>query len=156
MSRRSVVFALGSFVAWPGACVLAEAVAWWLGHSFLPTIESLTGPWCHHDPSRTLAVGPSLLPVCARCTGLYGGLVVGPVLGLALPSQGRALAWVAALAMAPMLVGLAAGLAEALGLLSTGNTTRLVLGLMLTTGPAAMGMVGARVLAWALTEASGR
>ncbi len=130
--------------------MVVEAIAWSLGHPVLPTLEGLTGDWCHHNPARTLSLGSSLLPVCARCTGLFGGLVVGPLLGATLPYRGRALAWVAALAMAPAAVGLAAAIAEALGLLSTGNSMRLLLGLLLTVGPAALGIVGARVLADAL------
>jgi uncharacterized membrane protein len=134
--------------------VAGEAFAWSLGHPALPAIEALTGPWCHHDPTRTLSVAGTLLPVCARCTGLYGGLVLGPLIGAALPYRGRALAWVAGLAMAPVVVGLLAALAEAVGAVSTGNTTRLFLGLMLTLGPAALGIVGSRVLAHALAGAA--
>lgn len=130
--------------------MVAEAIAWSLGHPALPTLEGLTGDWCHHDPTRTLSLGSALLPVCARCTGLYSGLVAGPLLGAALPTRGRILAWVAALAMVPVAIGLAAAIAEALGLLSTGNATRLLLGLLLTAGPAALGIVGARILADAL------
>lgn len=130
--------------------VAAEAIAWSLGHPALPALEGLTGEWCHHDPARTLSLGSALLPVCARCTGLYGGLVLGPVLGATLPYRGRVLLWVTGLAMAPVAVGLTAAFAEAVGLLATANGSRLLLGLLLTTGPAALGVVGARILADAL------
>jgi uncharacterized membrane protein len=151
--RAPLVVALGSLVALPGALVLAEAIGWTLGHPALPAIEAVTGDWCHHDPARTLTVGGRLLPVCARCTGLYAGLALGPALGLLLPWQGRALARVAVFATTPALVALGAAFAEALGLLSTSNVPRLLLGLMLTTGPSALGIVGSRILAQALAEA---
>lgn len=126
-------------------------MAWFLGHPALPAIEGATGSWCHHDPARTLHWGAEPLPVCARCTGLYAGLVLGPLVGLVLPWQGKVLLRVAGLAMIPMAVGLLAAIAEALGLLSTANPTRLFLGLCLTMGPAALGIVGARILGETLT-----
>ena len=86
-----------------------------------------------------------LLPVCARCTGLYVGLAVGPILGVFLPREHRSVGAVAALACVPAALGLVAAIAEAAGLISTGNLTRLLLGLTLTTGPAALGMLGARI-----------
>jgi len=133
-------------VALPGLLVGAETAAWALGHPALPMIEEATGAWCHHDPARTLHWGAEPLPVCARCTGLYAGLGLGPALGLLLPWRGRVLLPVTALATIPMGIGLLAAVAEALGLLSTANPTRLFLGLCLTMGPAALGIVGARIL----------
>jgi uncharacterized membrane protein len=141
---------VGVLVALPGAFVVAELLAWLMGAPMLPHIERFTGPWCHYDPARTLRVSGTLLPVCARCTGLYAGLVLGPLLGLLLPRDGAVLLRVVGAALAPVGVGLGAALLEALGLVATGNVARLVLGLLLTTGPAALAMVGAGVLADAL------
>ncbi|MDW8034714.1 MAG: DUF2085 domain-containing protein [Nitrososphaerota archaeon] len=35
---------------------------------------------CHQNPNRTLWIGGNYLPVCARCTGAYLGLLLGYVL----------------------------------------------------------------------------
>ncbi|MEM2571437.1 MAG: DUF2085 domain-containing protein, partial [Thermoproteota archaeon] len=35
---------------------------------------------CHQKPDRTLCIGGSYLPVCARCTGAYLGFLLGYVL----------------------------------------------------------------------------
>ena len=148
--RVSATPPLLAAVVLPGLLVSVEAIAWSLGHPLLPAIEAVTGDWCHHDPARTLSVGQALLPVCSRCTGLYAGLALGPAIGAFLPWQGKVLLRVVGLALIPLAVGLLAAFAEALGLLSTANPTRLFLGLCLTTGPMALGVVGARILGDAL------
>lgn len=38
---------------------------------------------CHQDPARSFAAAGMPLPVCARCTGLYAGAVIGAVAALA-------------------------------------------------------------------------
>lgn len=32
---------------------------------------------CHQDPARSLVVAGALLPICARCTGIYLGFLAG-------------------------------------------------------------------------------
>jgi len=144
-----------AFVALPGLLVVAEALAWALGHPVLPAVETITGAWCHHDPTRAVSIGHRLLPVCARCTGMYGGLVVGVPLGALLPWKGRVLLPLLLLAAGTMTLGLGAAVAEALGVVQTTNGTRVALGLLLTTGPAALGIVGSRILGQALADATG-
>ena len=145
---------LGGLVALPGMLVLAELLAWGVGQPLLPTLERLTGDWCHHDPARTLRIGEHPLPVCARCTGLYAGLVLGPPIGWLLPRQGPRLVQVVALALAPMVMALGAAVLEAAGTLATSNPVRLGLGALLTVGPMALGSVGARILCDVWTEAA--
>jgi hypothetical protein len=37
---------------------------------------------CHQDPARSFATAGIQVPVCARCTGLYAGAVLGALLAL--------------------------------------------------------------------------
>lgn len=32
--------------------------------------------FCHRSPERTFKIGNRYFPVCARCTGIYGGILV--------------------------------------------------------------------------------
>ena len=56
--------------------VLGEMLSHLLGfRSGVPTLEGWIGPICHHMPERTLSLRGAL-PVCARCSGLYLGLIL--------------------------------------------------------------------------------
>jgi uncharacterized membrane protein len=142
-----VLAALVGLVALPGGLVVIEALAWMAGAPLLAAVERALGPVCHHDPARTLGVAGSLLPVCARCSGLYLGLVVGPAVGWWLPWRGRPLVWAVGLSALSVVLGLGAAVAEAVGWVSTSNEVRVVLGLCLSVGPVALGVVGARLVA---------
>ena len=47
----------------------------------LTPLATLADAWfgfqCHRDPSRALGFGSTVLPVCARCFGIYAGLALG-------------------------------------------------------------------------------
>ena len=77
---------------------------------------------CHQDPARCWHLGAFPVAVCARCLGLYAGVVAGPLVRLRV--QGRwpllALAWLA-IPGGPMVrfaAGLAAGFCLAAWLLT--------------------------------------
>ena len=40
-------------------------------------LEAWFGFQCHRDPERALTIGRLVLPVCARCFGIYAGLGLG-------------------------------------------------------------------------------
>jgi uncharacterized membrane protein len=124
----------------------AEALAFVLGIDGLVALtERLGSPVCHHDPQRTLRLG-RLLPVCARCTGLYLGVALGGPAGVWLgahrPWLGRAMGT----ALVCLAIGLVAAVAEALGWIATGNATRLALGLLLGVAVPLVAGLGARVM----------
>jgi len=52
----------------------------------VPGIGALGRAWfaltCHRMPERSFALEGMTFPVCARCTGIYGGLLAGTVLPL--------------------------------------------------------------------------
>jgi uncharacterized membrane protein len=62
-----------------------------VGLVFAPAAETMLGsagqlaaasrlafrPFCHQDPARSIALAGAVLPVCARCTGIYLGAWLG-------------------------------------------------------------------------------
>jgi uncharacterized membrane protein len=128
----------------PAAALLVAMVAHGAGLDPVGVVEAIGGPICHHDPARTLAIGGELLPVCARCTGLYAGAALGGVVGL-----GWRLNRVGALAFAATALtglGFVAAVAEAAGWLATANGPRVVLGAALGVGVPGMCTFGGRLL----------
>lgn len=93
---------------------------------------------CHQDPERTLALGGQLFPVCARCTGLYLGLLGGALSPGAVTSRQR---WLAALAAGAALLALDVG-TQALGLRVASLGTRLATGLLLAYPAARLAVAG--------------
>ena len=140
-----MVWVLVAILAVAPLAVVVEGVAFSLERPGLVALIERAGPICHHIPERTLVADGRPLPVCARCTGLYLGTALGGLLGYAV---GRRRWLAASLASAGVLaaIGGLAGVAEALGLVSTSNAARVVLGLPLGLGPMMVGGLGIRVL----------
>lgn len=83
-ARTSIHMAVSAVIMW-------EVLSWTLGlsASVVPFLESSFAPICHHEVARTLRLGSSYGPVCARCTGLWlGWLSVVPLLRRRAPCQG--------------------------------------------------------------------
>ena len=91
------LYVAGSFVA-PLLETAGRAGGGWL--------QLLYAPMCHQDPERSLAVAEGHQSVCARCSGLYLGGVVGLLVAawLALTPRRRPQPLWLALAAAPTLV----------------------------------------------------
>jgi uncharacterized membrane protein len=133
----------------PAGLIVTESVFTAIGQPRLTrNFENIIGSTlCHHLPSRTISVGTTLMPVCARCTGLYLGFAFGTLLGLVWPIRNLAGTHVLMMLLAAggaIAVGSAA--LEGLRFLSTSNTTRLFLGLPLGLAPSMAMLLGARSL----------
>ena len=144
---------------WTYGLVLAVAAAL-AGMVFLPVAEAALGGVgagsalarlafarvCHQDPARSLVIAGALLPVCARCAGVYLGFFLGfgGRLLLRSPGRDRPLPRLAmALGFAPLCLD---GALNAAGLILTPPGLRLVTGLI-------FGIVAARALWPALLDA---
>jgi uncharacterized membrane protein len=109
-----------------------------------PAIENLAGgigifsviarlafhPFCHQDPARSLVIAGALLPVCARCTGIYLGFLAGWSLRMFKrgPTRDRRLPAVFLLTgIAPLVID---GFANWVGIFNTPPAARLVTGLL--------------------------
>jgi uncharacterized membrane protein len=98
----------------PGSAVAEGLDAWFSFH-------------CHQAPDRTLRIAGNLLPVCARCTGLYVGLFLGALLQRPRGSQ-RSWGAVLGAATALLFVDVAT---QAAGLRVSSLVTRAVTGVLL-------------------------
>lgn len=133
-------------LAGPLTATTVEVAAFSRGGSVVPRIEAAFGPICHHRPERTLVVHGRPLSVCARCTGLWIGAGLGGLVGLAVPPRPRTARIALGVAVVTGGVGLAAGIAEALGIFATANPIRAGLGAILGFGPTFAAGVSASVL----------
>ncbi|HEX7155012.1 MAG TPA: DUF2085 domain-containing protein [Thermoanaerobaculia bacterium] len=83
---------------------------------------------CHGVAERSLQVAGEALPVCARCSGIYAGVLTGFLLFLAWPHvqerTARIAAWVA---VTPLAFD---GITQALRLRTSGNGLRLATGVV--------------------------
>lgn len=96
-------------------------------------------PFCHSRPERCLTYRGQCFGICARCTGMLLGCVVGTGWVLVAWPVGRNLAPAVLLAGAGMLVPTAVdGGLQALGPRRSTNRTRLLTGTLLGTGLVAL------------------
>jgi len=137
-----------SVIVWPSAgiamCVTAlvimELTASSIGQPFVvPIIESVLGPICHHLPERTLRFSEPL-PVCARCTGMYLGWLLGCFGAILCTGSSAHLTkrtlWVlATLGTFLYLIAITEPSLEMLGFFHVGNYARLVFGIPLGFAP---------------------
>lgn len=102
---------------------------------------------CHQLTERSFRVDGEWMPVCARCTGVYLGFLVGALPGLAGRALGRptpAGAGLAVVAWGLIGVLLVQAVGERWGFWSSGNGVRVLLGLL---GGAGIGTLLVRLAA---------
>ncbi len=103
------------------------------GKTKLPMLYKITSLVCHQAPSRTLVLAGTLMPLCARCTGIYSGFLVGALYQVLLFDRGgtRLPGTSISLTSLGLILLLAVdGVASRLGASLPGNSTRLLLGLL--------------------------
>ena len=94
-------------------------------------LESIFSFICHQVPERTLTIGGHLLPLCARCTGIYSGFLIGLVFQIIVRRQVKRLPSLAISAMSTVFIValIIDGVGERLQLWQIGNQVRFLIGL---------------------------
>lgn len=123
MERRAALFLTSAAVLWAAAIFLAPLAAhhqtWRLFTNLVDTAGSLV---CHQRAERSFALAGQMMPVCARCTGLYAsGAAAGLAAWLTVPVFPARTRMAILLAAVPTLLTLAV---EWAGLGQPGNAVR--------------------------------
>ena len=103
--------------------------AWAVAHGASPRWRMLFRIMCHGIERRCLTLFGVPMPICARCTAIYAGLIagVGAFLLLRPLLEERAVRIAVFIAAVPMLVD---GLTQATGMRESTNLMRVVTGLL--------------------------
>jgi uncharacterized membrane protein len=86
---------------------------------------------CHQVPERTMTIDGNLLPLCARCTGIYSGFLIGVVFQTIVRKKLNRLPslWITTVSIVFILALITEALGETLGLWELPGQGRFLLGL---------------------------
>ena len=124
---------LASFLAAIGIAILSASslCAWAVAHGASPKWRIAFRMMCHGIESRCLLMFGVPMPICARCTAIYAGLVGGAAFFVVLPLFEERLMRMALLfAAIPMAID---GLTQAIGLRESTNLLRMITGFLAAT-----------------------
>lgn len=120
---------VAAFLASFSALILGASAlcAWAVAHGASPRWRLLFRMMCHGIESRCLTLFGVPMPICARCTAIYAGLIAcaGAFILLRPLLRERAMRIAMFVAVTPMLLD---GLTQAAGLRESTNVLRLVTG----------------------------
>ncbi len=119
---------VAAFLATVAAFILGASTlcAWAVGHGASPRWRLLFRMMCHGIERRCLTMFGVPMPICARCTAIYIGLIAGVAGFLLLPLiEERIVRVTLYVAAVPMLVD---GVTQAIGFRESTNVLRLVTG----------------------------
>lgn len=117
-----------SFVAAIPAVILAASslCSWAIAHGASMQWRLLFRLLCHGKPERCLELFGIAMPICARCTGIYLGMLAGLAAFVVLPLlRERVMRRFAYAAVVPLAVD---GLTQLTGLRESTNTLRMLTG----------------------------
>lgn len=127
--RRDTKIVLGVIAALPAIFLGAATLCTWaisLGASMQWRL--LFRVMCHGIPSRCIELFGVPMPLCARCTGIYAGMLAGILLFRAVPLlRERVMRGFALAAVAPLAVD---GLTQLTGLRESTNPLRIATGIV--------------------------
>ena len=119
---------VAAFVASVAAFILGASTlcAWAVAHGASPRWRVLFRILCHGIERRCLTMFGVPMPICARCTAIYIGLIAGIAGFMLLPLiEERVVRVMLYIAAAPMLID---GVTQATGLRESTNVLRLITG----------------------------
>jgi uncharacterized membrane protein len=140
MNRNTRIVA--AVIAFISSAILGASVlcTWAIAHGASMRWRLLFRALCHGIPSRCLNLWNVPMPICARCTAIYAGLIAGIFLFVFLPHiQALAARRMLAIAVLPMFLD---GITQLAMLRESTNPLRIETGLL----------AGAAFAFWALNE----
>ncbi len=127
--RRDTLI-VGAVIAAIAVAILGGSVlcTWAIAHGAPMQWRLLFRLFCHGIPSRCLTLWNVPMPICARCTAIYGGALAGLVLTRLLPAMSERAARIVMMAAAtPLAID---GLTQLSTLRESTNTLRIVTGIL--------------------------
>lgn len=128
MKRDTLIVA--GVIAAIAVAILGGSVlcTWFIAHGASMQWRLLFRLVCHGIPQRCLTLWDVPMPICARCTAIYGGTLAGLLLMRLLPAMTERTARVAMMvAAAPLAID---GLTQLTTLRESTNTLRIVTGIV--------------------------
>ena len=119
---------VAAFLSTVAAFILGASTlcAWAVGHGASPRWRVLFRVMCHGIERRCLTMFGVPMPICARCTAIYIGLIAGIAVFMLIPMiEERVMRVIVYAAAVPMLID---GLTQATGMRESTNLLRLITG----------------------------
>lgn len=141
MTRAARISSVSFSAAAAGILLAALLITQLVAAGAPRNLRLLFRPLCHTIESRSFHLGGVPMPICARCTGLYVGFLIG--IGLfAAVGKLRESPIPSALVIALVLPLVIDGVTQALGLRTSGNELRFLTGVL----------AGSAGLAWVMNR----
>jgi uncharacterized membrane protein len=119
---------VAAFLSTVAAFILGASTlcAWAVAHGASPRWRVLFRVMCHGIERRCLTMFGVPMPICARCTAIYIGLIAGVAVFMLIPMiEERVMRVIVYAAAVPMLID---GLTQATGMRESTNLLRLITG----------------------------
>ena len=124
MKKNPYLALIISFILGLNFLIFLPVLAERFGINLLGTISYLAfSPFCHQISERSFHLFGVQLAVCARCTGIYLGLLLGIIFFIIFSPK------ISQLALVPILIMAGDGLVNWLGLVSSPSWLRFIFGL---------------------------
>ena len=127
--KRDTKIVLAFIAAIPTAILGAATLCTWaIGQGASMQWRLLFRLMCHGKVERCLEIFDAPMPICARCVGIYGGMLLGILAFWAIPLlREKVMRWVALVCAVPLAID---GLTQLTGLRESTNELRIATGVV--------------------------